>query len=74
MFGSKSEGEVAVFSAKRWDRRNGQALIESATPVTLVMTLKGEPRPPVLAAIMTMTFYGTKRSHINVSGFFSRQF
>ena len=26
------EGEVAVFSAKRWDRRNRADLIESATP------------------------------------------
>ena len=26
------EGEVAVFSAKRWDRRNREDLIESATP------------------------------------------
>ena len=26
------EGEVAVFSAKRWDRRNRTDLIESATP------------------------------------------
>ena len=26
------EGEVALFSAKRWDRRNRAALIESATP------------------------------------------
>ena len=25
-------GEVAVFSSKRWDRRNSYALIESATP------------------------------------------
>ena len=25
-------GEVAVFSAKRWNRRNSEALIESATP------------------------------------------
>ena len=27
-----SGGEVAVFSAKRWDRRNRAALIEPATP------------------------------------------
>ena len=27
-----SEGEVAFFSAKRWDRRNRADLIESATP------------------------------------------
>ena len=26
------EGEVAFFSAKRWDRRNRADLIESATP------------------------------------------
>ena len=26
------EGEVAFFSAKRWDRRNRAGLIESATP------------------------------------------
>ena len=28
----EGEGEVAVFSAKCWDRRNSQALIESAIP------------------------------------------
>ena len=28
----EGEGEVAVFSAKRWDRRNRADLIESATP------------------------------------------
>ena len=28
----EGEGEVAFFSAKRWDRRNGVDLIESATP------------------------------------------
>ena len=28
----KGEGEVAYFSAKRWDRRNRADLIESATP------------------------------------------
>ena len=28
----ESEGEVAFFSAKRWDRRNRTDLIESATP------------------------------------------
>ena len=26
------EGEIAVVSAKRWDRRNSEALIELATP------------------------------------------
>ena len=29
---SEGEGEVAVFSTKRWDRRNRADLIESATP------------------------------------------
>ena len=29
---NEGEGEVAVFSAKRWDRRNRADLIESATP------------------------------------------
>ena len=29
---TEGEGEVAVFSAKSWDRRNSYALIESATP------------------------------------------
>ena len=29
---TEGEGEVAVFSAKRWDRRNRADLIESATP------------------------------------------
>ena len=28
----EGEGEVAFFSAKRWDRRNRADLIESATP------------------------------------------
>ena len=28
----EGEGEVAVFSAKRWDRRSSLALIESGTP------------------------------------------
>ena len=28
----EAEGEVAFFSAKRWDRRNKADLIESATP------------------------------------------
>ena len=28
----EGEGEVAVFSAKRWDRRNRADLIESTTP------------------------------------------
>ena len=28
----EGEGEVAFFSAKRWDRRNRVDLIESATP------------------------------------------
>ena len=28
----EGEGEVALFSAKRWDRRNRANLIESATP------------------------------------------
>ena len=28
----EGEGEAAVFSAKRWDRRNRADLIESATP------------------------------------------
>ena len=28
----EGKGEVAVFSAKRWDRRNRADLIESATP------------------------------------------
>ena len=30
--GEVSEGEVAFFSAKRWDRRNRAGLIESAIP------------------------------------------
>ena len=29
---SEGEGEVAFFSAKRWDRRNRADLIESTTP------------------------------------------
>ena len=29
---NEGEGEVAFFSAKRWDRRNRADLIESATP------------------------------------------
>ena len=32
MYFGEGEGEVAFFSAKRWDRRNRANLIESATP------------------------------------------
>ena len=32
MTNGESDGEVAFFSAKRWDRRNRADLIESATP------------------------------------------
>ena len=32
IYALKGEGEVAFFSAKRWDRRNRADLIESATP------------------------------------------
>ena len=32
LFSCEGEGEVAFFSAKRWDRRNRADLIESATP------------------------------------------
>ena len=35
----EGEGEVAVFSAKRWDRRNNLALIESAAPCLFVFNL-----------------------------------
>ena len=33
----EGEGEVAFFSAKRWDRRNRADLIESATPLRLTI-------------------------------------
>ena len=43
------EGEVAFFSAKRWDHRNRADLIESATPCHDAQVVG--PHPTILAAM-----------------------
>ena len=50
----EGEGEVAFFSAKRWDRRNRADLIESATPchdAQVVGPYRNPLRLTVLAAM-----------------------
>ena len=65
------EGEVAFFSAKRWDRRNRADLIESATPChdAQMMGLYRDSnplRPTVLAAMSED--YTTAPQHLQRQG------
>ena len=53
----EGEGEVAFFSAKRWDRRNRADLIESATPChdAQVMGLYRDSNPLRLTVLAAMS-------------------
>ena len=72
----EGEGEVAFFSAKRWDRRNRADLIESATPChdAQVMGLYRDSNPLRLTVLAAMSEdYTTALQHLQCkvySGFF----
>ena len=61
------EGEVAFFSAKRWDRRNRADLIESATPChdALVVGSYRDSNPLHLTVLAAMSEdYTTAPQHL----------
>ena len=63
----KGEGEVAFFSAKRWDRRNRADLIESATPChdSQVVGLYRDSNPLGLTILAAMSEdYTTAPQHV----------
>ena len=63
----EGEGEVAFFSAKRWDRRNRADLIESATPChdAQVMGLYRDSNPLRLTVLAAMSEdYTTAPQHL----------
>ena len=64
------EGEVAFFSAKRWDRRNRADLIESATPChgALVVVPYRDSNPLRLTVLAAMSEdYTTAPQHLQSS-------
>eukprot|EP00112_Aurelia_sp_Birch-Aquarium-sp1_P006607 Seg1725.6 transcript_id=Seg1725.6/GoldUCD/mRNA.D3Y31 product="hypothetical protein" pseudo=true protein_id=Seg1725.6/GoldUCD/D3Y31 len=66
----EGEGEVAVFSAKRWDRRSRIGLIESATPChdAEVMGLYLGSNPVHLTVLAAMSEdYTTAPQHLHCS-------
>ena len=66
----EGEGEVAFFSAKRWDRRNRADLIESATPChdAQVMGLYRDSNPLRLTVLAAMSEdYTTAPQHLQGS-------
>ena len=63
----EGEGEVAFFSAKRWDRRNRADLIESATPChdAQVVGLYRDSNPLRLTILAAMSEgYTTAPQHL----------
>ena len=63
----EGEGEVAFFSAKRWDRRNRENLIESATPChdARVVGLYRDSNPLRLTILAAMSEdYTTAPQHL----------
>ena len=63
----EGEGEVASFSAKRWDRRNRADLIESATPChdALVVGSYRDSNPLCLTVLAAMSEdYTTAPQHL----------
>ena len=65
----EGEGEVAFFSAKRWDRRNRADLIESATPChdALVVGPYRDSNPLRLTVLAAMSGdYTTAPQHLQV--------
>ena len=63
----EGEGEVAFFSAKRWDRRNRADLIESATPChdALVVGPYRDSNPLCLTVLVAMSEdYTTAPQHL----------
>ena len=68
---NEGEGEVAFFSAKRWDRRNRADLIESATPChdAQVMGLYRDSNPLRLTVLAAMSEdYTTAPQHLQAGG------
>ena len=66
----EGEGEVAFFSAKRWDRRNRADLIESATPChdAQVVGLYRGSNPLRLTILAAMSEdYTTAPQHLQIS-------
>ena len=64
----EGEGEVAFFSAKRWDRRNRADLIESATPChdAQVVGLYRDSNPLRLTILAAMSEdYTTAPQHLH---------
>ena len=64
----EGEGEVAFFSAKRWDRRNRADLIESATPChdALVVGPYRDSNPLRLTVLAAMSGdYTTAPQHLH---------
>ena len=64
---TEGEGEVAFFSAKRWDRRNRADLIESATPChdAQVVGLYRDSNPLRLTILAAMSEdYTTAPQHL----------
>ena len=67
---NEGEGEVAFFSAKRWDRRNRADLIESATPChdAQVVGLYRESNPLRLTILAAMSEdYTTAPQHLQMT-------
>ena len=70
----EGEGEVAFFSAKRWDRRNRADLIESATPChdAQVVGLYWGSNPLRLTILAAMSEdYTTAPQHLQNNTFLS---
>ena len=68
----EGEGEVAFFSAKRWDRRNRADLIESATPChdAQVVGLYRDSNPLRLTILAAMSEdYTTAPQHPQILSF-----
>ena len=64
----EGEGEVAFFSAKRWDRRSRADLIESATPChdAQVVGLYQDSNPLCLTVLAAMSEdYTTAPQHLH---------
>ena len=63
----EGEGEVAVFSAKRWDHRNSLALIESATPCHDALRCWWDLNPIRLTVLDAKSVdYNTAPQHLQV--------
>ena len=66
------EGEVVVFSAKRWDRRNRADLIDSATPchdAQVVGSYRGSNPLHLSVLISKSEDYTTAPQHLHDSTF-----